>query len=777
MPAPKKPTPKTTKKGVAKKPIKKTPVKKTGVVKSAKKVAAKKPVAKKTVKTAVAKKKPNPATTRLKKTTPKKQTTKKSAPVDAKKTTEVVEVPTNIPLRSIEKAEVIRTELSVTWQKSMHSIAYVSGFCFLLIGAAFATSNVFITNPNIQNSALVTQAPNTVQSAALNILSPVPEVLTDQTKVLFSVNNTELESLRYYLINQDTKLSSQRESITHQLEDKYSFLLDPATIAPGKYALYIQHQPKSTSGAPTSIKTETVAFFTVLDQTLPEAEPTVLGEATSTQEQTNEETQGATTTASSTQETETVSESTSPVRLDTFSLYSKETVISGVLTLDGVQSAQYRNLELYARPVASLSPRFLAKSSQRQGAQVFVINTESFLPNGKYEFYAKGTDSAGKEHTTPSLLLTIDNEPVQLPEDESQSNATNSEETEREFAPVEFSVDEQSTTTDSAVTLATARLLNSNASDITKLLQKYSSARQSGDQMLINAVRESFIDIEVELANKALIDAEMADISDDVIANLSGELAGLLKKVDTFEQLRKEKSSGASALDSDGDGISDFDEVNLYQTDPTRTDTDGDGFSDGVEIIRGFDPLDAVVEVAINYESPKESVGYIAQEQLVIDEVIPVLQSNGESDTTQVLAEIRGRGLPHSFVTIYIYSTPTIATVKTAADGSFVYTLDRELVDGVHSVYVAITDNAGALVAQSNPYRFTKTAQAFTQAGATGQETQSISPAMTAAFTNPANVIAGLGVLALGLILLMLGISLRFKEEESVVTNTGTCSA
>ena len=295
--------------------------------------------------------------------------------------------------------------------------------------------------------------------------------------------------------------------------------------------------------------------------------------------------------------------------------------------------------------------------------------------------------------------------------------------------------------------------------------------------MLINAVRESFIDIEVELANKALIDTEMADISDDVIANLSGELAGLLKKVDTFEQLRKEKSSGASALDSDGDGISDFDEVNLYQTDPTRTDTDGDGFSDGVEIIRGFDPLDAVVEVAINYESPKESVGYIAQEQLVIDEVIPVLQSNGESDTTQVLAEIRGRGLPHSFVTIYIYSTPTIATVKTAADGSFVYTLDRELVDGVHSVYVAITDNAGALVAQSNPYRFTKTAQAFTQAGATGQETQSISPAMTAAFTNPANVIAGLGVLALGLILLMLGISLRFKEEESVVTNTGTCSA
>ncbi|MEI7912396.1 MAG: cadherin-like beta sandwich domain-containing protein [Verrucomicrobiota bacterium] len=36
--------------------------------------------------------------------------------------------------------------------------------------------------------------------------------------------------------------------------------------------------------------------------------------------------------------------------------------------------------------------------------------------------------------------------------------------------------------------------------------------------------------------------------------------------------------------DSDGDGLSNYDEVNIYGTDPTKADTDGDGLSDGYEV-------------------------------------------------------------------------------------------------------------------------------------------------------------------------------------------------
>lgn len=45
--------------------------------------------------------------------------------------------------------------------------------------------------------------------------------------------------------------------------------------------------------------------------------------------------------------------------------------------------------------------------------------------------------------------------------------------------------------------------------------------------------------------------------------------------------------------DTDGDGINDGDETNLYRTNPLVKDTDGDGIPDGVEIQRGLNPLKA----------------------------------------------------------------------------------------------------------------------------------------------------------------------------------------
>mgnify|MGYP004458880065 FL=1 len=46
-------------------------------------------------------------------------------------------------------------------------------------------------------------------------------------------------------------------------------------------------------------------------------------------------------------------------------------------------------------------------------------------------------------------------------------------------------------------------------------------------------------------------------------------------------------------IDTDGDGLSDYDEINTTKTDPLNPDTDGDGLSDGVEVLSGLDPLKA----------------------------------------------------------------------------------------------------------------------------------------------------------------------------------------
>ncbi len=44
--------------------------------------------------------------------------------------------------------------------------------------------------------------------------------------------------------------------------------------------------------------------------------------------------------------------------------------------------------------------------------------------------------------------------------------------------------------------------------------------------------------------------------------------------------------------DSDDDGLSDADEINIYKTDPAASDTDRDGFSDGTEVSAGYNPLE-----------------------------------------------------------------------------------------------------------------------------------------------------------------------------------------
>jgi len=45
-------------------------------------------------------------------------------------------------------------------------------------------------------------------------------------------------------------------------------------------------------------------------------------------------------------------------------------------------------------------------------------------------------------------------------------------------------------------------------------------------------------------------------------------------------------------MDSDGDGLTDYDEVNVYKTDPKNPDTDGDGLKDGAEVLQyKTDPL------------------------------------------------------------------------------------------------------------------------------------------------------------------------------------------
>ncbi len=48
--------------------------------------------------------------------------------------------------------------------------------------------------------------------------------------------------------------------------------------------------------------------------------------------------------------------------------------------------------------------------------------------------------------------------------------------------------------------------------------------------------------------------------------------------------------TSVTSSDTDGDGLSDYQEVFIYKTNPVKADTDGDGFSDGYEVRHGLNP-------------------------------------------------------------------------------------------------------------------------------------------------------------------------------------------
>lgn len=152
--------------------------------------------------------------------------------------------------------------------------------------------------------------------------------------------------------------------------------------------------------------------------------------------------------------------------------------------------------------------------------------------------------------------------------------------------------------------------------------------------------------------------------------------------------------------DPDGDGLTNAQEY-LLGTDPNDADTDHNGVRDSDEFAAGENP---VTGSRIRYESPKTSGR--ENDSFKVDTVEAV---DGNVKTLR----FGGTALPDSYVTLYVYSDlPTILTVKTDENGNWSYTLDKELGNGDHQVYVGITDSAGRVIVKSEPLAFIKTAEA-----------------------------------------------------------------
>lgn len=705
----------------------------------------------------------------------KKAVLKEKAELKKDEISEVL-VPSNMSKRSVSKASALRSLFEGSGRVSVIRISYIAGLCYILVGTAlslsssdagFAADGSLMVGQVVQTTQSTSQTgsadPYLIGPTSFNFLSTVPSVIDQNFAVNFQATN--IDGVKVWVESTSSPFSKLL-AVQNTVSDKYRTDIKFDELDYGSYRIKVAIKPLDNSteryfttgvfrkvqvnaassavaGTSTGINPVASTGLVPSDGTLPLIQVVDLSDPVDTKPDTVP----------------------APILDDRkpFSIFSplESSVLSGSADITFSASDNITFTELYARPVNSLEFRFISLGDKISDKWTFSFDSRN-LPNGKYEFYVKSKIDA-KSAVSDTVMFYVSNSSVIAPVD---NPGLEKDPVDRPLIEIINQVDETVAPTFSVnedVVLETDRLFSENEADINDLLKRYSVAVQSGDAILIETAKNALDKKRDSITIQALQDERVGGLADNIDQEIKERLDSFVEKVQKFEQIRVKKSGGTSAKDTDSDGVSDFDEINLYGTDPEIADTDNDGVADGVEIIKGYDPTDAKSEAVVKFESPKTSIAIINDDVIKVVAVEPLVEKAGA--LVKVKTEIRGSGLPNSFVTLYIFSSPTIVTVKTDADGSFVYTFDKELEDGAHDVYVAITDNAGEIVAKTSPFSFIKEAQAYTPIDASKNEIVSNETVVESA-SNDYGRVVGIGILALGLILIMLGMSLKGKKED-----------
>ena len=442
------------------------------------------------------------------------------------------------------------------------------------------------------------------------------------------------------------------------------------------------------------------------------------------------------------------------------------------IKLGKVEEVEIQNIEIYLRNTSSLSPVFIGKAEKiSEEVFKFSFDTTNF-PNGNYVISAKAITNLG-EYEIEGGLIEIANK---VKEEVKKVELEKIEKMKKEMEILQPQLMEKEKMAEKVVEEIKKEIENKMKEttreipikiekkeiDITPEMKDLKKVVENG----IVRGETPQIKREKEVKKEEIVKKVVQPIEEKIEKLPEKEKEVAIKKKEevkkTIEQKLQESEvklaqiakakkeiSELSFKDSDEDGIYDWQEISLG-TDPLNPDTDQDGFLDGIEVKYGFDPKKPDPASKMFAGDPKKE-GRIS-ERLSIEKV-EILEGK---------LKITGKGIPKSFVTIYIYSSPIIAMVKVNEKGYFEYTLDKPLTDGSHSVYVALTNNQGKIEEKSSAFAFVKT----------GDKILRITELEAKVPTSPAQSLLNLFliftlatiVIALGIAFLVIGLAIREKK-------------
>jgi len=470
-------------------------------------------------------------------------------------------------------------------------------------------------------------------------------------------------------------------------------------------------------------------------------------------------------------------------------------------------------VEFYYQLPGAMIPIYLGKTQlQKENIWEYPWNT-NLTPNGNYEIFAKISNQYG-EYESSKIKVKVENE---IPQDKSEQEKLKNEieimrkEVEKEEKEINEKKEEVKEKIIGGIEGALRNEINQNLEEFVEITKEEKKLQKEIEQkeeekketeMKIQSAQEELAkarkvkeklpegpkkeevkvveeikkeglegqqkkkeETEKELSSLIRKSEELKKEKEKVKTEITKAVGEVTKPVDFLHELEervKEKEeikiekSQILLKDRDGDGLSDEEETRL-ETNPFNPDSDGDGFLDGIEIKTGYNPLKAGSADKIIYQDPREVLpkkSDVYQVQKVEKTIFP---------TGGVGLKFSGKGLPNSFITLYIFSLPIIVAVKTNQDGYWEYTLDKPLADGEHRVYAALTSNQGQIEARSETFVFVKTGERIFRIFETPNEAVSPVESLRKPFII---LISAIIILALGIAVITINLLTKKKIEK-----------
>lgn len=609
-----------------------------------------------------------------------------------------------------------------------------------------ATALVILnTPPIIQNSDSIT----TTSATSSVVLAPQPPIISStvtESSTEFKLSIKTGNATKVTLYSEQTSTTEQKPLGTayRYSDTEWRFLWSLGAVPEGQYRITAQVlRPDNTTVQTNSILlTKLSATETSIATTTPAMNTTVVASTTLT--------------------------TTLPDPAATASVFPTAPV-HGIAQFK-IQVAGADAVKLYAQNSNGLVQTPLGIASKKDTTIWITSFDTTTIPDGEYTLVAAISNSYGTYENRP-LRFTVKNriDPVPTP---AQSNAiielTDIAQT-TQVTPPKLLVPPATTSPRSVATATVTTITDGVDRAIASELDKLAVALRSGDALKVAGIKANIESLTKQVIYRLTGNTEQKELNDHIAKHVSELIARTESNVITIDRIISDRTGDKASKDSDTDGIPDFDEVTIYKTNPFVSDTDNDGFFDGAEIMSGYDPLDVKTEAYVAYESPK--VAGIEQKDLLavtsITTAAPVITDATTTTETVPAAIISGKAPANSYVTLYIFSTPIVVTIKTDSDGGWNYHFDKELENGVHEVYVGVTDNAGKIVAKSAPFSFIKTAEAYS-----GQKEISDAVATPAPAT-PHNLLSstmlyilfGFSIVVIGLVLMLIGTQLDSRRN------------